>query len=138
MTATVIYPAYTTSTYYTSQYGYHTDWQNTYSYPYYYNPPNGNPPYSNPPYYSNPYQSPYPVTVTQTSYVTQLVQAWQTQFLTQQQTQYYTAFLTATVNSFITQSTLDPLTIFGLIGAGVGITLAIVGVSWALLKRPHQ
>lgn len=36
-----------------------------------------------------------------------------------------------------TQHIADPLTIFGLIGAGVGIALALIGIAWALLKKPQ-
>jgi hypothetical protein len=128
-TQTVVVAAGTTTDVVTSPaYGYYTNGYYTngyYSNGYY-------PYYPNYPQYAATYQ------VTQTSYVTQVLQSWQTQFLTEQQTQYFTAFFTSTVNALNAQSISDPFTILGLIGAGAGITLAIVGVAWAFLKRPRQ
>jgi hypothetical protein len=107
----------------------------SYDYPYYYNSnpyynnPNYNNPYYNNPYYGGAYQ------VTQTTYVTQVQQTWQTQFLTQPVTQYLTD--TWTVSSFMSQPVTDPLSVLGLIGAGVAIALIAVAAGWALAK-PRQ
>jgi len=73
--------------------------------------------------------------MTQTNYVTQ--QTLQTQFLTQPVTQYLTDYYTSTVNSFMSQPVTDPLSVLGLIGAGVLIALVAVAAGWALAK-PRQ
>jgi hypothetical protein len=91
---------------------------------------NGNPYYNNP-YYNNPYYG-GPSQVTQTTYVTQVQQTWQTQFLTQPITQYLTD--TATVSSFMSQPVTDPLSVLGLIGAGVAIGLVAFAAIWILMK----
>jgi hypothetical protein len=98
-----------------------------------------NPYYNNGQYYGPYYGQPYPgiAQITQITYVTQIQQAWQTQFLTQPVTQYLTDYYTSTVNSFNSQPVADPLSVIGLIGAGVVIALIAVAAGWTLGK-PRQ